>query len=108
GLRAAAAQEPEPHYRLHAHLERAVALARLDPRHAGDEVAAGVADALADAQRADCRRCVNEATVRGAEAMARIGRLDEADRLLSGATVDPATQGFLSWWRSRAIASIEM
>src|SRR5439155_4394943 len=42
------------------------------------------------------------------EAMARIGRLDEADRLLSGATFDPATHGFLSWWRSRAIASIEM
>jgi hypothetical protein len=42
-LGVAAAQEPEPHYRLHAHLERAAALARVDPDHAEEEVHESVA-----------------------------------------------------------------
>ena len=83
GLREAAEHEAEPHYRLHAHLERASALARLDPRHTGPEVAAAVAEALADAERAGCHRCQTETTVRAAEAMARIGRTEEAERLLA-------------------------
>ena len=109
GLRAAAEREAEPHYRLHAHLERASALARLDPRHTGLEVAAGVAEALADAERAGCRRCQTETTVRGAEAMARIGRTEEAERLLAGsATLDPGVGGFIAWWRSLAWAALEL
>ena len=70
----AASQEPEPHYRLHAHLERAAALARVDPDHAEEEVHEAVAAALADARTATCRRCLTEATVRGAEALARVAR----------------------------------
>ena len=109
GLRAAAEQEAEPHYRLHAHLERASALARLDPRHAGPEVAAGVAEALADAERAGCRRCQEEATVRGAEALARIGRTEEAERLLArSATPGPGVGGFIAWWRSLARTALEL
>ena len=108
GLRAAAEREAEPHYRLHAHLERASALARLDPRHTGLEVAAGVAEALADGERAGCRRCQTETTVRGAEAMARIGRTEEAERLLAdSATLDPGVGGFIAWWRSLAWAALE-
>jgi len=109
GLRAAAEQEAEPHYRLHAHLERASALARLDPRHTGQEVAAAVAEALADADQAGCRRCQTETTVRGAEAMARIGQTEEAERLLaSSATLDPGAGGFIAWWRSLASATLEL
>jgi DNA-binding CsgD family transcriptional regulator len=108
-LRAAAEQEAEPHYRLGAHLERAAALARLDPRRAGAEVTAEVADALDDAERAGCRRCLTEVTLRGAEAMARIGRPDDARRLLSRSKVpQPDVQGFVSWWRSRALAAMQM
>jgi DNA-binding CsgD family transcriptional regulator/tetratricopeptide (TPR) repeat protein len=107
GLRRAAEGEAEPHYRLHAHLERASALARLDPRRRGQEVAGGVAEALADAERAGCRRCRTEATVRGAEAMARIGRPEEAERLLDRSVrIDPGGPGFISWSRSLAIAVI--
>jgi DNA-binding CsgD family transcriptional regulator len=108
-FRAAAEQEAEPHYRLNAHLERAVALARLDPRRSGREVEAAVADALDDAERAGCRRCRMEVTFRGAEAMARVGRPQEARRLLrrSGA-VAPGSPGFTSWFRSRALAAVRL
>jgi DNA-binding CsgD family transcriptional regulator len=109
GLRVAAEHEAEPHYRLHAHLERASALARLDPRHTGQEVAAAVAEALADADQAGCRRCQTETTVRGAEAMARIGRTGEAERLLDRSPMpDPGARGFISWSRALAIAAIEL
>jgi DNA-binding NarL/FixJ family response regulator len=108
-LQEAAQQEAEPHYRLSAHLERAAALARLDPRHAGPAVAAEVVDALADAERAGCRRCLTEVTLRSAEAMARIGRPDDAQRLLSRSKeLHPDVRGFVSWWRSRALASVLM
>jgi DNA-binding CsgD family transcriptional regulator/tetratricopeptide (TPR) repeat protein len=108
GLRAATEQEAEPHYRLHAHLERASALARLDPRRGAREVAQGVLDALADAERAGCRRCQTEVTVRGAEVMVRIGRPEEAEQLLDRSeTTDPSDRGFISWSRSLAIATIE-
>ena len=109
GLRGAAEREAEPHYRLHAHLERASALARLDPRHAGLEVAAAVRDALVDADIAGCRRCQTEATVRGAEAMARIGRPEEAQRLLDRPErIDPGDRGFIAWSRSLAMAAMEL
>ena len=109
GLRGAAEREAEPHYRLHAHLERASALARLAPRRSGPEVAADVTEALVDAERAGCRRCQTEATVRGAEAMARIGRPEEAKRLLDRSErIDPGARDFISWSRSLAIAAIEL
>jgi DNA-binding CsgD family transcriptional regulator len=107
GLRAAAGREAEPHYRLHAHLERASALARLDPRREAREVADGVAEALADAERAGCRRCQTEAAVRGAEAMARIGRAEDAVRLLDrSTTIGSPVQGFVAFWRSLAEAAL--
>jgi DNA-binding CsgD family transcriptional regulator len=109
GLRSAAEQEAEPHYRLHAHLERATALARLDPRRAAREVAEGVRAALSDADQAGCRRCQTEATVRSAEAMARIGQPEEAERLLARSeTTEPSLRGFISWSRLLAIAVMEL
>ena len=50
GLHASAARESEPHYRQHAHRERATALARLDPAHAASEVRDAVGATLADAE----------------------------------------------------------
>ena len=108
GLRAAAEREAEPHYRLHAHLERASALARLDPRREAQEVAKAVLEALADSERAGCRRCRTEAAVRGAEAMARIGRAEDAAQLLDRSTmIGSPVQGFISWWKSLAEAALE-
>ena len=81
-LVAAAAEEPEPHYRLFPELEVAVALSRLDPRGGMDEVRSMVASALADAETAGCRRCATDTACRGAEALARVGDLAVARSLL--------------------------
>jgi DNA-binding NarL/FixJ family response regulator len=83
GLRAAASGEPDPHYRQQAHRERAAALARLDPRHAAADVRATVADTLADAELAGCARCLTEARAACAEALARIGDVEDAEHLLA-------------------------
>ena len=104
-LGVAASQEPEPHYRLHAHLERAAALARVDPDHAEEEVHEAAAAALADARTATCRRCLTEATVRGAEALARVGSSAEAESLLSSAHV-PVVDLYNSFWRDRATVAV--
>jgi DNA-binding NarL/FixJ family response regulator len=41
--------------------------------------------------------------------MARIGRTEEAERLLAGsATLDPGVGGFIAWWRSLALAALEL
>ena len=104
-LGVAASQEPEPHYRLHAHLERAAALARVDPDHAEEEVHEAVAAALADARTATCRRCLTEATVRGAEALARVGSSAEAESLLSSAHV-PVVDLYNCFWRDRATVAV--
>jgi DNA-binding NarL/FixJ family response regulator len=104
-LEVAAEREPEPHYRLHAHLERAAALARVDPDHASDEVHEAVAAALADGRTATCRRCLTEATVRGAEALARVGSLTGAESLISSAHV-PVVDLYNSFWRDRATVAI--
>ena len=105
GLRVAAETEPEPHYRLHAHLERAAALARLDPNHASDEIRVAVAAALTDAETATCRRCLAEASVRCGEALARIGDVAAGDALASGVHI-PATDAHNRYWRSRAEAAV--
>ena len=60
-----------------------------------------VAAALADARTATCRRCLTEATVRGAEALARVGSSAEAESLVSSADV-PAVDRYNAFWRDRA------
>ena len=89
GLRESATAEPDPHYRLHAHKERAAALAHLDPHNAGEEVRDAVAAALADADQARCDRCLAETAARGAEALARIGDAAAARSLLGRTDVHP-------------------
>jgi hypothetical protein len=41
--------------------------------------------------------------------MARIGRTEEAERLLArSATMEPGVGGFIAWWRSLALAGLEL
>jgi DNA-binding CsgD family transcriptional regulator len=98
GLREAADAEGEPHYRLQAHMERAAALAWLDPERAGVEVRALVGCARTDADSAGCQRCGSEAVLRSAEALARIGDVPEARALLAQVEVPPADA--YNGWRS--------
>jgi DNA-binding NarL/FixJ family response regulator len=105
GLGEAADEEREPHYRLQAHMERAAALAWLDPGHASADVRAAVGWAQADAASAGCRRCGTEAALRSAEALARIGDVPEAQALLSEVEV-PVADAYNSWRRMGAEAAI--
>jgi DNA-binding NarL/FixJ family response regulator len=105
GLRAAAAAEPDPHYRQHAHRERATVIARLDPNHGADDVRESVAEALQDAQSAGCVRCQAEAFVRSAEALARIGDPASARALVKRAEIS-SSDAHNRFWRQRAMAAI--
>lgn len=107
GLVEAARAEMDPHYRQHAHRERATACARLDPRHTADDVRTAVVAAVADAEAAACRRCLAETTVRGAEALARIGDLDRAGSLFGRAEV-PASDAQLRFWHQRAEVTLHV
>lgn len=104
GLAAAAEAERDPHYRQHAHRERAAALARLDAGNS-EQVRLAVGAAREDAMAAGCRRCASEAMVRGAEAMARIGDVDAARSLVIDAEI-PASDAHNGLWLRRAEAAI--
>ena len=102
-LAAAAAEEPEPHYRLFPELEVALALSRLDPRGGMDEVRRMVAAALADAETAGCRRCATDTACRGAEALVRVGDVAVARSLLENCrTPGEGTDNRLYYERARA------
>lgn len=103
-LAAAAESEPEPHYRLHGHLERAAVLGRLSPQR-GDEVVAAVARATNDAALAVCRRCSAETAARGAEALARCGAVEQAAARLSGWTAADGDH-LMAWYGQRARSAI--
>lgn len=107
-LAAAAEAEEDPHYRLHAHLERAVVMARLDPGASGSEVRREIDRARSLAERAGCRRCIGEVFARGAESMARIGDVGAADELLGQgvAAIGPQeSDRAMGWWLLRAQAA---
>jgi DNA-binding NarL/FixJ family response regulator/tetratricopeptide (TPR) repeat protein len=107
GLRTAAATEPDPHYRLQAHMERAVALALVDPLVAVDEIGEAVSASLADAEASRCERCLAEATARGAESLARSGDVAGARALLDSRHLDSSdAYGALCVRRARAVLTI--
>ncbi len=107
GLRTAAATEPDPHYRLQAHMERAVALALVEPLAAVDEIGEAVSASLADAEASRCERCIAEATARGAEALARSGDVTGARALLDSLDTHPSdAYGALCVRRARAVLTI--
>ena len=104
GLRTAAATEPDPHYRLQAHMERAVALALVDPLIAADEIGEAVSASLVDAEASRCERCIAEATARGAESLARSGDLAGARALLDSRDLNSSdAYGVLCVRRARAV-----
>ena len=77
-LRRDAAAEPDPHYRQDLHLAIAVWQARVVGASAAAEVDAELAAARADAELARCPRHIADLTLRSAELLARIGRVDDA------------------------------
>jgi DNA-binding NarL/FixJ family response regulator len=105
GLGEAADAEREPHYRLQAHMERAWALAWLDPGQASGQVRVAVGCARADAASAGCVRCGAEVALRSVEALARIGDVSEAQALLSQVDV-PRADAYNGWRRLGAEAAV--
>ena len=107
GLRSAAAAESDPHYRAHAHLERALLAARYDPRRQGASVREDVQRALADTGDSGCRRCGFEVRARAAEALARVGDVAAARELLDDWAPDPRDGNrALRWWAGQARAAV--
>ena len=78
GLKATAAGEPDPHARLSFHQEAAVLLARVGGVVRRDEVGAQIIEGRNFAEQAGCPRCRLELELLSAEALVRIGRVDEA------------------------------
>jgi DNA-binding NarL/FixJ family response regulator len=88
-------------------LERALLLARYDPRREEAAVRADVALALADARSSGCRRCAAEVPARCAEALARIGDADAARELLVDRRPGAAHGNrALEWWGAQARAAV--
>lgn len=111
GFDEAAHHEPDPHYRLHGHLERAVALSRLDPGRSAAEVVRAIEEAGKCAAQAGCRRCEREVTLRGVEALARVGETGKARRLqrqLVHKPPMPAADRSMAWWAARSESALSI
>ncbi len=88
-------------------MERAVALALVDPLAAVDEIGEAVSASLADAEASRCERCIAEATARGAESLARSGDVAGARALLDSRDLDSSdAYGALCVRRARAVLTI--
>lgn len=96
GLRAEAAGERDPHMRLHARLAAATAVARLDPSDGAPKVRELLAGAQEDAEAAGCGRCRSEVRLVSAEALARIGHLEDARAALEAGRRALTTDAWLA------------
>ena len=111
-LRRDAETELNPHYRLAVHQLIATWQARFAGDGAAKEVEAELAAARADAALARCPRCARELSVVSAEALARVGRPDDARRELDAwerqqvTTTYPMRELWRTWART-AIAMAE-
>jgi len=106
-LRTAAERETDQHTRLGLHESIAIGLARLNPAGSEAEVFERIKASGADARAAACARCLDEHDLRAVDALARIGRLDQARDLLAGwDAANPAPEGARAWHRRRGAASI--
>lgn len=74
--------EPDPHYRILPALALILALARLDPSRSDGEIRERLESAGDDARVSGCVRCAGELELRGVEALARLGEVEEAHRRL--------------------------
>jgi len=75
-------RQQDPHFRMHLHWHVFVWLARCSDRIPSGEIDRHIAAGRHDAEAAGCRRCARELTLKTAEALARLGRLEEAAREL--------------------------
>ncbi len=71
-------RQQDPHFRMHLHWHVFVWLARCSDHIPSGEIDRHIAAGRQDAEAAGCRRCARELTLKTAEALARLGRLDEA------------------------------
>lgn len=71
-------RQQDPHFRMHLHWHAFVWLARCSDRIPTGEIDRHIAAARQDAEAAGCPRCARELTLKTAEALARLGRLEEA------------------------------
>ena len=105
-LLVAAGTESDPHSRQHGYLERAMILARLDPRRSEADIRTSVALAQADAVEAGCQRCLSETSIRCAEALARIGAVEAREMLADYAANVMPDDTAMSLWARQAEAAI--
>jgi DNA-binding CsgD family transcriptional regulator len=93
--------QPDPHYRLHLHGIMVVWLARCSGGTRTVDIDRHTAAARTDAVTAGCRRCAREMALRAAEALARLGRVDDAQKELRAWDADgrPAEPGDQLWRR---------
>jgi DNA-binding CsgD family transcriptional regulator len=106
-LRDDALNEPDPHYRLSVYQAVAVWRARLYGARVAQDVAAELEAAQAAAVLAGCPRCSRELSVHTAEALARVGRPDEAQHMLAAwEAKGPSDYLMQRIWGTRARAAI--
>ena len=106
-LREDARDEPDPHYRLSVYELVAAWRARLHGPRAAEAVLAELEAAHAAAALAGCPRCSRELSVYTAEALARVGRPEEAERELAAWEAQiPSDHLMQRIWGTRARAAI--
>jgi len=99
----AAAHEPSEHQRMAFHRLHALFAARLGGEELADVVVAEVGSAAACAAAVGCHRCAAETRLVSSEALARIGRASEAQKLLAEwaattrAAEEPRERFFRDW-----------
>jgi DNA-binding CsgD family transcriptional regulator len=106
-LRRDAAAEPDPHYRLAVHQIIAAWLARLHGPRSAKEVVAELTAARSAAAMAGCPRCGREVAVYAAEALARVGLVEDARRELAAWEANVTSDYLMQRvWGTRARAAI--
>jgi DNA-binding CsgD family transcriptional regulator len=107
GLRADSRTHPNPHYRLAIHQQIAAWLARFDGRRHQAEIEEHVEAGRSDAELASCPRCGAEMAIVSAEVLARLGRVEDARRLVHAWERRPITDyPRRDLWRAHAAAAL--
>jgi DNA-binding CsgD family transcriptional regulator len=79
-------RQQEPHFRMHLHWSVFVWLARCAGSTRSHEIEQHIAASRQDAMAAGCRRCSRELLLKTAEALARLGRIEDAEGQLESWT----------------------
>ena len=103
------ALQPDPHYRIHLHGLIVVWLARCGADTPSADLDSRLLAARADALAAGCRKCAREMALRAAEAYARAGRIDDADKELRAWDADGRrTEAGDHLWRGHVGALVRL